>query len=722
MENVQPNDLLTVTALTQAEFADDALLMALISVCKLFDNPLSAEALTAGLPLENNKLTPALFIRAAERAGLSAGFVKRPLTEISPLVLPAVLLLKDGKTSVLTKIEENLCTVIVPETHDGEKTIPITVLAETYAGSVFFLQRKHQFDSRVQNTIIPKTKHWFWDVVGKSWPIYAEALLASLLINLFALASPLFIMNVYDRVVPNHAIESLWVLAAGVGIVYCFELIMKALRGYFIDTAGKRSDILLSASIFEKVLNIKMSVRPVSTGVFANNLQEFEAFRDFLTSATLTAIIDLPFLILFLVIAAVIGGNLALIPLAVLPLAVITGLLVQKPLKRSILELFKFSSQKSATLFETVANLETVKTIGAEGQVQRQWESTIGNMAKLGVESRFYAATAVNMAGFLQQLASVGVVVAGVYKITAGELTTGGLIACTILTGRALAPVGQVAALLTRYHQARAAFDSLNTLMNLPVERDANRQYLNRPVFKGGIEFKNVTFSYPGQPVNALEKVSFNIKPGERVAFLGRIGSGKSTLEKLIMALYESQEGAILIDGTDIRQLDPAQLRRQIGYVPQDTALMYGSVKDNIVYGSRFADDAAVLRAADIAGVRQFTDKHPAGFDLPVGEGGTALSGGQRQSIAIARALLLGPPVYLMDEPTNAMDNSTEEGFKQRFAAHLGTRTLLLITHRASLLSLVDRLIVLDAGQIVADGPKEQVLEALKSGQIKVAT
>lgn len=722
MKTAKLSDTPLVTPITQAELTDDALLMALISVCKLFGNPMSAEALTAGLPLEDNKLTPALFIRAAERADLSAGFLKRPLNEITNLVLPAVLLLKDGKTCVLTRIEPHQYTVIVPETHDGEKTVPLTTLTESYTGSVFFLQRKHRFDDRTQNTIIPKAKHWFWDIIGKSWPIYTEALLASLLINLFALASPIFVMNVYDRVVPNHAIESLWVLAIGVGIVFSFELIMKTLRGYFIDTAGKRSDILLSASIFEKVLSIKMSARPASTGVFANNLQEFETFRDFLTSATLTAIIDMPFLIIFLIITAVIGGNLALIPLALLPLAIVTGLLVQKPLKQSILKLFKFSSQKSATLFETVANLETVKTIGAEGQLQRQWENTIGQMAKLSVESRFYAATAVNLTGFLQQLASTGVVVAGVYKIAAGELTTGGLIACTLLTGRALAPVGQVAALLTRYHQARAAFDSLNNLMHLPVERDTGRKYLNRPVFKGGIEFKNISFTYPGQPVKALENISFKINPGERVAFIGRIGSGKSTLEKLIMALYEPQEGTILIDGTDIRQLDPAQLRRQIGYVPQDTALMFGSIKDNILYGSRFADDAAVLQAADIAGVRQFTDKHPAGFDLPVGEGGTGLSGGQRQSIAIARALLLGPPLYLMDEPTNAMDNSTEEMFKQRFAAHLGIRTLLLITHRASLLTLVDRLIVLDAGQIVADGPKEHVLEALKNGQIKVAT
>jgi ATP-binding cassette subfamily C protein LapB len=321
----------------------------------------------------------------------------------------------------------------------------------------------------------------------------------------------------------------------------------------------------------------------------------------------------------------------------------------------------------------------------------------------------------------LQQLAAVMVVFAGVYRITDGDLTTGGLVACTMLTSRALAPVGQVAALLTRYHQAVAALASLNRMMALPVERESAKEYLHRPRFNGEIEFKHVGFSYPQQPVKALDGVSFKIRAGERVGFIGRIGSGKSTLEKLMLGLYQAQEGSILIDGADIRQIDPADLRRQIGYVPQDISLMFGSVKDNIVLGSAYADDSAVLKAAEIAGVDHFVSKHPAGFDLQVGERGASLSGGQRQSIVLARALLLSPPIFIMDEPTNAMDNSSEEAFKQRFALQLQQQTLILVTHRMSLLSLVDRLIVMDGGRMVADGPKEHVLEALRQGQIKVA-
>jgi len=700
---------------------DDALLFALLSICKILHNPHSAESLTAGLPLVNNKLTPSLFIRAAERAGFSTKLIKRPLDKISNLVLPAVLLLKNNKTCVLVKKNDAQYSIILPESDSGEKTVSLDELQQEYTGSAFFIQINHKFDNRTSHSATPKVNHWFWDVIFKSWPIYIEVLIASLLINLFALASPLFVMNVYDRVVPNHALETLWVLAIGVMIVYLFDFMMKSLRGYFIDTAGKRSDIILSATIFEKVLGIKMESRPASVGAFANNLHEFESFREFLTSATLTTLIDLPFLFIFIAVIYMLGGDLALIPLAVLPLAILGSLAVQGTLKNTINELFKFSAQKGATLIESLTNLDSIKSTGAESQIQRQWEQNIGQIARLSLKSRFLSSMAVNFSTFLQQIASVAVVIFGVYKISEGDLTTGGLIACTILTGRALAPVSQVASLLTRYHQARASLGSLDKMMSLPVEREAGKKFLHRPTFQGTIEFKNISFSYPEQPIKALDNVSFKINAGERVGFIGRIGSGKSTIEKLMLNLYEAQEGSILIDGTDIRQLDPSDLRRQIGYVPQDISLMFGSVKDNITLGARFADDAAILRAAEITGVTNFVNKHPAGFDLPVGERGSALSGGQRQSIAVARALLLSPPIFIMDEPSNSMDNSTEESFKQKFAKELSNQTLILVTHRASLLTLIDRLIVMDGSKIVADGPKANVLEALKQGQIKVS-
>ncbi len=700
---------------------DDTLLLALLSICKILHKPHSAESLTAGLPLVEGKLTAGLFIRAAKRAGFSTKLIKRPLAKISTLVLPVVLVLKNQQTCVLINKQDDLYTVILSETDSGEKKLSYAQLQQEYSGSAFFIQINHQFDNRASESLTPKVKHWFWDVIYKSWPIYTEVLVASLLINLFALASPLFVMNVYDRVVPNHAIETLWVLAIGIVIVYLFDFIMKGLRGYFIDVAGKRADIILSASIFEKALGIKMESRPPSVGAFANNLHEFESFRDFLTSATLSTLIDLPFLLIFITVIYSLGGDLALIPLAVLPVAIIISIALQNPLKKTITELFQYSAQKGATLVESLSNLDSIKSTGAESQIQRQWEQNIGHIARLSLKSRFISSIAVNFSIFLQQLASVAIVVYGVYKISDGELTMGGLIACTILTGRALAPVSQIASLLTRYHQARTSLESLNKLMSLPVEREHEKKYLHRPAFKGEIEFKNINFSYPDQPLKALDNISFKIKAGERVGIIGRIGSGKSTLEKLMLNLYQAQEGSILIDGTDIRQLDPTDLRRQIGYIPQDISLMFGSVKDNITLGSPFVDDSAILNAAEIAGVTHFVNKHPAGFDLPVGERGGNLSGGQRQSIAVARALLLSPSIFIMDEPTNSMDNSTEELFKQQFAKERNKQTLILITHRSSLLTLVDRLIVMDGGKIVADGPKTSVLDALKNGQIKVS-
>ncbi len=699
----------------------DPLLLALISICKILHTPHSPESLTSGLPLEDNKLTPALFIRAAERAGLSAGLIKRPLDKISNLVLPCVLLLKNQNTVVLLERHETDYKILLPETQNGEKTVSFEELNPEYSGHAFFIQINHSFDDRTKISGTPRVKHWFWDVLFKSWPIYLEVLVASFLINLFALASPLFIMNVYDRVVPNQAVETLWVRASGVIIVFGFDLFMKLLRGYFIDAAGKRTDIILSANIFEKVMGIKMEARPSSVGSFANSIHEFESFRDFMTSATMTTLVDLPFLFIFLGVIYLIGGNLAFIPLVLLPLTVIIGLAIQKPLKNTISELFKFASQKNATLIESLTNLDSIKSCGAEGQLQRNWEQNIGQIARLSLKSRFFSSTAINLTGYMQQITSVAIVFLGVYKIAEGELTTGGLVACTLLTGRAMAPVGQLASLLTRFHQARNSLDSINRMMSLPVEREPGKKFLHRPKFKGAIEFKNISFSYPEQPIKALDNISFKIKEGERVGIIGRIGSGKSTIEKLILGLYEAQEGSILIDGTDIRQIDPSDLRRKIGYVPQDISLMFGSIKDNIVMGSRYADDAAILNAAEIAGVTQFTNKHPAGFDMPVGERGSSLSGGQRQSVAVARAMLLTPPIYILDEPSNSMDNSTEDGFKRRFEQKLDNQTLILVTHRASFLTLVDRLIVMDGGKIVADGQKEQVLSALKQGQIKVS-
>lgn len=707
---------------SEALLPDDPLTRCLVILTRYFHNPMSAQTLTAGLPLEDMRLTPELFLRAAARAGLSARVVKRPLEEISSMTLPAVLLLKDGKACVVAERDENLGWVLIqPESNGGTMVLSTAELAEQYDGFTIFSRPSFKFDARSEDQTIPRGQHWFWSVFTRAWPLYAEVLIATFLTNIFALVTPLFVMNVYDRVVPNMAFETLWVLSIGALIVFLFDFVMRTLRGYFLDVAGKQIDVILSASIFEKVLGLKSAVRPRSVGSLACNLQEFEMFRDFITSATITAVIDLPFVLLFLGIIFWLGGPTVVVPILAMPIIVGIGMALQRPLQQIIQQTFRVSSQKQATLIETLTGMDTIKAVGAEGYEQRKWEKIIGEQNRLGLSSRILTGAIVNQSSFFQQLAYIAVVVVGVYLIADRSLTTGGLIACALLTNRVLAPLSQVASLITRYYQAKQALAGIDNIMNLPVERPAGKSFVHRPGFRGDIEFRNVTFSYPEQEVAALTNVSFHIRAGERVGIIGRIGSGKTTIEKLLLGLYDPSQGSIWIDGIDLQQIDPADLRHNIGYVPQDVMLFYGTVRDNIVLGAPYVDDAAMLRAAEVAGVSEFVNRHPRGFEMMVGERGEGLSGGQRQSIANARALLLEPPVLVLDEPSNSLDNRSEENFKTKLTEQLNGRTLILVTHRASLLTMVDRLIVMDGGRIIADGPKGQVMEALSGGKLHVA-
>lgn len=698
----------------------DPLMECLISLTKLQHKPYSQESLKSGLPLVDNKLTPNLFVRAAERAGLSSRILKRPLSDISSFVLPAVLLLKGNQATILLKInhQRNLAVVIHPASGMGEKTMRLDKLQRAYTGIAIFVQPQYSFDDRSPKLISSAGRHWFWSVLTDSWRIYRDVLVASLLINLFALASPMFMMNVYDRVVPNNAEETLWVLALGITIVYLFDIMMKMLRGYFIDIAGKKTDIRVSAAIFERVMGLKMEARPASVGAFANNLREFEAVRDFITSATITTLIDLPFIFLFLIVISLIGGPLVLVPIIAIPIIMIFGLLMQRPLQQAAENTYKASAQKNATLIESLSGMETVKFLGAEGPLQRKWEKAVAHIAGWGAKSRLLSSTTVNFAAVVTQLTTVATVIFGVYLIIEGELTMGGLIATVILTGRAMAPMGQIANLSTRYFQSKTALNSLNDIMKMPVERPENSNFLSRPQLSGNIEFEDVGFTYPNADNPSLKGISFRIKQGDKIGIIGRIGSGKTTINKLIQGMYHATEGAVRVDGTDIRQIDPADVRRNIGYVPQDIVLFFGSVRDNITYGAPYVDDKAILKAAQLAGVTNFVDLHPMGFDMPVGERGELLSGGQRQAIAVARALLLDPSILLLDEPSNSMDNTSEETVRKNLKQLMQEKTVIIVTHRASLLDLVNRLIIVDNGRLVADGPKEQVLEALRDGRI----
>jgi ATP-binding cassette subfamily C protein LapB len=586
-----------------------------------------------------------------------------------------------------------------------------------FVGYVIRLKPIHHFDQRVKDAD-DKTRGWFKRALMKSWHIYRDVLVSSLMINIFALASPLFIMNVYDRVVPNHAVETLWVLVIGVVIVFGFDLLLRSLRAYFLDVAGKKTDIDLSAMIFEKVLDVKMAARPNSVGAFANNLDEFENIRNFITSATISTFIDLPFVVLFLVVIWFVGGWIVMVPAVAIPLIIIFALIMQPKIREAVSKESKGAAQKNATLVESLIGIETVKTLGAESQLQHKWEEDVEYISDWRVKARKYSTTVVNFSVFIQQLATIGVVATGVYLIAESQISLGGLIAAVILTGRAMAPMAQVANLATHYHQTLSALKTLDQIMALPGDREQQRSLIHHPHVEGEIELENVNFRYSAEDENIINNFSLKIKPGEHVGIIGRTGSGKSTIEKMILGLYQPDSGFVRIDGVDVNQIDPADLRKNIGYVPQDVMLFFGTIRNNIVYGNSDVSDEQLLATAKRAGVIDIVKNHRLGFDMPIGERGLGLSGGQRQSVAIARALLRDPPLLIMDEPSNAMDSKTEAEFKRQLADYIKDKTFILVTHKSAMLELVDRLVVVEAGRIIADGNKADVVEQLRTGQV----
>ncbi|RQO79574.1 type I secretion system permease/ATPase [Acidovorax sp. FJL06] len=698
----------------------DELLSCLLIVAKAHGLPSTPEAVMAGLPADNHRLTPGLFARAARRAHMSSRLVRAPLARVRDALLPAVLLLQGERACVLLGWSEGRseALVVLPELGDAPIQVSRAALEADYLGTTVYVRPSQRFDARAPQVRAGRHGHWFWSVLKENHGLYRDVLLAALLANLFALGMPIFTMNVYDRVVPNNAVDTLWVLALGLSIMLLGDLVLRTLRGRFVDLASSRADVKLSAHIMETVLGTRMEQRPASAGSFASNLRSFESVRDFISSASVVAFIDLPFGLIFVVVIGWISWPM-LIPLAIGALLMLLyALAVQGRMHELSETTYRAGAQRNATLVEALVGFETVKALGAEAPLQRKWERSTALLARVGVQLRLLSATASNSSAFLQQLINLVIVILGVYMIGERQLTMGGLIACTMLASRAMAPVGQVAGLLVQYHTASTALTSLNEMMKREVDRPEGASFISRGRLQGGIEFRDVSFTYPGQQAASLRNVTLNIKPGERVAILGRIGSGKTTLQKLILGLYRPTAGAVLIDGIDLRQLDPAEQRRQMGYVQQDVMLFYGSLRDNITMGAPLADDESVVRAAEIGGILPLINAHPQGFDMLVGERGESLSGGQRQGVSIARAVIKDPAVLLLDEPTASMDHSSEEDIKRRLADFSKGRTLVLISHRTSLLELVDRIIVMDAGRVVADGPKEQVVLALRQGRI----
>lgn len=692
----------------------DPLLGCLGIVCKINEMPFSEESAIAGLPLEAGLLTPTIFVRAAKRVGLSAHINKRKLKKLSHLVLPAILILENDNACVVKAIDGDSVELVFPENPEESRSIAMDDLNADYTGYVIYATPTHE-EEQTQSAVGPEVgKSWFWGVILRYKSIFVHVLIAAFLSNLFVLVIPIYIMNIYDRVIPTNSISTLWMLTIGALIFFLFDFLARVLRGYLIDLAGRRADIILGQEMFAQLMNLRMRQKPPSAGGMTNYFNEFDALREFFTSATMVMIIDVPFALLFLAAIYFIGGSLALIPGTAVVFVVLIASLFEMPTMRAIKKAIAGNILKNSILVESLTGLETIKCIGAEGIMQRRWENSLANTTKANLSSRALANVSVNLAVWVQQLVIISVVAYGVFLINANLLTVGGLIACTILSGRVMM-LSQIVNLSTRFARSRQSLKSFNEFMGQKHERSPDHKYLHRPVIKGDIEFENVSFLYPNRRVNAVENISMRIAAGDKVGIIGRMGSGKSTLMRLLVSLYVPNTGAIKVDGTDNTEIDPADLRNNIRYVSSENTLFNGSVKENIMMGAaRDADDEAFVKACKISGVDDFISQSPLGYDLRVGERGESLSSGQRQAIIIARALMANPSVLLLDEPTTGVDLSYERELMNNIEDYVKDKTLLIATHRIPLLKLVDRVIVMDGGKIIADGPRDDILKAMK--------
>lgn len=702
---------------------------------RLYHSPIPVEEFIKGLPVDPVHKKVELvtgeglidnFSRAAARAGFNSKISRKKLSDISNLMLPAILVFNDGTGCILDSLDKKKSTagIIIPEAGDGVIEKSFARIEESYSGFMLLLSKTFDYSEREKKSVKTYEGHWLISAIRSSWPIYLDVLIASAVINIFALVSPIFTMNVYDRVVPNNATETLWVLGIGVLVVFFFDALLKFLRTWFIEIAAKKTDIIISSRLFSQVMNLKMEHSPRNVGSFASNLREFDAVRNFLTSSVVLTLVDLPFTLLLLGVVYYLGGKMVLVPIAIMVMIVLYALLIKGPLYRSVASSFDASGRKNAVTIESLSGMEDIKFLNATGSFQWKWEQVVAELAKIGIKSRLLSASMSTLTGFLMQVETVVIVIMGVYMIRDQEMTMGALIAIVMLSSRAMSPIGQLVALLSGYDQTRVAYQSTNEIMQRPSEM-VSYESVKKSSIEGEIELKDVVFTYPGSDKSAVNGVSFKIKPGEKVALLGRTGSGKSTVNKLITGLYKPQSGAVFIDGIEVSQYGPANLRSNINYVSQNFTLFSGTLRENIIFKAPYADDETIIKAAYAGGLEEYIKSNSRGLDAMLQERGANLSGGQRQGVAIARAFLLDAPIVLLDEPTNSMDGTIEGTVKENLKERIGNRTLILVTHKNNLLDMVDRVIVLDEGKKCFDGAKEdffrQFMRPVVKGQRREA-
>jgi ATP-binding cassette subfamily C protein LapB len=714
---------------------DDALLQCIVWLTHHHGKPRSAESLRAGPGFEG-KLMPDQALRLLREAGYNAGLLAKPVADINPLLLPAILLLGEGDACVLTRRLEPegngsaRYEVVFPDGAGQPAAASAEELAGAYSGFVLVATLREETASgrQAEPLLAGGSDHWLWGTLRRFMPYYRASMLAALLSNVLLLVTGLVTAVIFDKVIPHQATTTLWTLAIGAFIALAFDLFARQLRSHLIDLAGRKADLIIGSRLFRQTLGVRMEHRPESAGSYAHYLGQIEMVRDFCASATLGVLTDLPFVLLFIAFTFIIAGPLGWVLALAVPLMLLTTFLLQRRLRSAVQTHLNEYADLQGTLVEAVEGLEDLKTSGAQGRFIRRYEASTAIAAETGLRTRAVTALSNNLSMTAQQAITLIMLVWGVYLIKDGQLSAGALVGAVMFGSRALAPLSSLVSLATRYQGARAAMKSINELMAKPQEREPNRSYVPMGVVRATLRLADVGFSYPlpkgveGNAPKVLKGVQLQIEPGERMAVLGRIGSGKSTILRLLAGLYRPVEGSVEMGGIDLRQIDPAEYRARIGFVGQEPRLFNGTLRDNVAMGRGEIDAGRLAAVARLTGLDRLVAGHPQGWDLGVGEMGGQLSGGQRQLVALARALVHKPQILLMDEPTSSMDAQSELAFLRQLRDAIGAPgeagcTLVVVTHRPAVLELVRRIVVVDNGRVVMDGPRDQVLAALSGAR-----
>ena len=693
----------------------DPLLVCLSLVARRIDREVHLSALRAGFAVDEAGRIPLdAYPDLAQLHGMVAVWSRTPLTQLPAYVLPVIVPMLDGRAAVLVAVQGAQATVLMAESGMAEIRMPMDELVQLGTGQILVVKPALQASGHQLVPFQGEALAWFWNTVWRCKGYYVESMLAAVVANVLTLAAVFFAMNVYDRVVPTQAYTSLWTLAIGTTAAILLEFGTRWLKARLVDLAGRKADLSLNAMLLREIMAIRLEHRPSSIGVFASSMRDFESLRDFMSSASMVMLVDMPFIVMFIVLIAIIGGPIAWIAAAAVPILVAVGLWAQKPLMRAMREHMKESGDKQSVLVESLLNLEVLKAHNAESYLQRRWETANLAASESYKKTRALTNLMLGLTASMQQLVTVGMVVYGVYLIGDNALTLGGLIASVILAGRAISPLGSIMALAARFQQARSALDTLDALMKRPRDRHGARRYVVPEKIAGDLQADELEFAYPGEnPRPVIRKLSMHLQAGEHLGLLGRIGSGKSTLLRLLAGLYTPQAGHVCVDSVDVQQIEPAELRSRLGYVGQDAQLFQGTLRENLVLSDSWISDARVIDVLQQLDMYKMVASHPRGLDMPLTEAGGGLSGGQRQLLAMARMMLRDPALVFLDEPTSMMDQTTEAKVIEVLGRWLQGRTLVLSTHRLQLLVWTEQLALLENGQIVLSGPRDDVLKRL---------